>query len=51
MGKLIRKIKGRKTDLYRIRADKYKIFYMIKGTNVVILRGISKIDAGSSSGL
>lgn len=45
-GKVIKKIKGKKTDFYRLRTDKYRIFYMIEGINVVILRVLSKKDAG-----
>ncbi len=45
-GKLIKKIKGTKTDFYRLRADKYRVFYMIEGNSVVILRVLSKKDAG-----
>ncbi len=45
-GKLIKKIKGTKSDFYRLRADKYRVFYMIEGNNVVILGVLSKKDAG-----
>lgn len=44
-GKLIKKIKGTKSDFFRIRADKYRVFYMIDGNKVVILRVLSKKDA------
>ena len=44
-GKLIRKIKGKVLDYYRLRADKYRVFYMIEGNKVVVLRVMSKKDA------
>ncbi len=44
-GKLIKKIKGEKSDFYRLRADKYRVFYMVEGNEVVILRVLSKKDA------
>jgi mRNA interferase RelE/StbE len=44
-GKVIRKIKGTKSDFYRLRADKYRVFYMIDKNKVVILRVLSKKDA------
>jgi len=44
-GKLIKKIKGTKTDYYRLRNDKYRVFYMVEGNEVVILRVLDKKDA------
>ncbi len=44
-GKLIRKIKGTKSDFYRLRVDTYRVFYFIEGNKVVILRVLSKKDA------
>jgi mRNA interferase RelE/StbE len=44
-GKVIRKIKGTKLAFYRLRADKYRVFYMIDGDKVVILRVLSKKEA------
>lgn len=44
-GKLIKKIKGTKSDFYRLKVDKYRVFYMIKGDRVVILHILSKKDA------
>ena len=44
-GKLIKKIKGKKSTFYRLRADKYRVFYSIEGAEVVILKVISKKDA------
>ncbi|MFH1702242.1 MAG: type II toxin-antitoxin system RelE/ParE family toxin [Nitrospirota bacterium] len=44
-GKVIRKMKGTKSDFYRLRADKYRVFYVIDGDKVVILRILSKKEA------
>ncbi|MGH7274352.1 MAG: type II toxin-antitoxin system RelE family toxin [Nitrospiria bacterium] len=44
-GKLIKKIKGKRSTFYRLRVDKYRVFYSIEGPNVVILKVISKKDA------
>ncbi len=44
-GKLIKKIKGKSVDLYRLRADKYRAFYVIESGKVVVLRVLSKKDA------
>ena len=44
-GKLIKKIKGKKSTFYRLRVDKYRVFYTIEGSEVVILKVISKKDA------
>jgi mRNA interferase RelE/StbE len=44
-GKLIRKIKGTRSTFYRLRIDKYRVFYMIEAEKVVILRVLSKKDA------
>ena len=44
-GKRIKKIKGKKSTFYRLRVDKYRVFYSIEDLNVVILRIISKKDA------
>jgi mRNA-degrading endonuclease RelE of RelBE toxin-antitoxin system len=44
-GKLIRKIKGKHSDFYRLRIDKYRVFFMIETDKVVILRIINKKDA------
>lgn len=45
-GKLIKKIKGTSSDYYRLRMDKYRIFYFIEGDKIVVLRVLSKKDAG-----
>ena len=44
-GKLIKKIKGKRTSFYRLRIDKYRVFYEIKHLKIVILRIISKKEA------
>lgn len=44
-GKLIKKIKGKKSDFYRLRIDKYRVFYVIEAGKVVILRILSKKEA------
>jgi mRNA interferase RelE/StbE len=44
-GKLIKKIKGKQSDYYRLRADKHRVFYMIAGNRVVIPRILAKKDA------
>lgn len=44
-GKLIKKIKGKKTTFYRLRADKFRIFFEIQPMKIVILRVISKKEA------
>ncbi len=44
-GKLIKKLKGTKSVFYRLRADKYRTFYMIDADKIVILRILNKKDA------
>jgi len=44
-GKLIRKIKGKHSDFYRLRVNKYRVFFMVETDKVVILRIINKKDA------
>ncbi len=44
-GKLIKKIKGKKTSFYRLRIDKFRIFYEIQHMKIVVLRIISKEEA------
>jgi mRNA interferase RelE/StbE len=44
-GKLIKKIKGKKSDFYRLRVDKYRVFFMIETDKVIILNIINKKDA------
>lgn len=44
-GKLIKKIKDKNADLYRLRADKHRVFYVIEFGKVVVLRILSKKEA------
>ena len=44
-GKLIKKIKGKRTSFYRLRIDRYRVFYEIQQLKSVILRIISKKEA------
>ncbi|MDI6764478.1 MAG: type II toxin-antitoxin system RelE/ParE family toxin [Thermodesulfobacteriota bacterium] len=44
-GKLIKKIKGKKTTFYRLRIDKFRVFFEIQPMKIVILRIISKKEA------
>jgi len=44
-GKLIKKIKGKDADFYKLRVDKHRVFYVIESGKVVLLRGLSKKDA------
>jgi mRNA interferase RelE/StbE len=44
-GKLIKKIKGKKTSFYRLRIDKFRVFYEIQHMKIVILRILSKKEA------
>ncbi len=44
-GKLIKKIKGKKATFYRLRIDKFRVFYEIQPMKIVILRIVSKKEA------
>jgi mRNA-degrading endonuclease RelE of RelBE toxin-antitoxin system len=44
-GKLIKKIKGKKAAFYRLRIDKFRVFYEIQHMKIIILRIISKKEA------
>ncbi len=44
-GKLIKKLKGKKATFYRLRVDKYRLYYTLEGSVVAIMRVISKKDA------
>jgi len=44
-GKLIKKIKGKKRAFYRLRIDKFRVFYEIQHMKIVILRILSKKEA------
>lgn len=41
-GKVIKKIKGKKTAFYRLRIDKFRVFFEIQHARIVILRILSK---------
>jgi len=41
-GKLIKKIKGKKTAFYRLRVDKFRVFFEIQPRKIIILRILSK---------
>lgn len=43
-GKAIKKIKGTNSDYYRLRVDKYRVFYMIEDNRAVVLRILNKKD-------
>ncbi len=44
-GKLIKKIKGKKRVFYRLRIDKFRVFFEIQGMKIIILRILSKKEA------
>jgi mRNA interferase RelE/StbE len=44
-GKLIKKIKGKKTFFYRLRIDKFRVFYEVQHMKIIVLRVISKKEA------
>jgi len=44
-GKRIKKIKGKQSTFYRLRFDKYRIFYSIQEQEVIILKVVLKKDA------
>jgi mRNA interferase RelE/StbE len=44
-GKLIKKIKGRKAEFYRLRIDKFRIFFEIQHMKIAVLRILSKKEA------
>ena len=44
-GKLIKKIKGKKASFYRLRIDKFRVFYEIQHMKIIILRIITKKEA------
>ena len=44
-GKLVKKIRGTEAAYYRLRVDKYRVFYMLDTRTVVVLRILSKKDA------
>ena len=44
-GKLIKKIRSKRTSFCRLRVDKFRIFYEIQHMKIIILRIISKKEA------
>ncbi len=44
-GKLIKKIKGKKTAFYRLRIDKFRVFFEILPMKVVVIRILGKKEA------
>lgn len=44
-GKLIKKIRGKKTAFYRLRVDKFRVFYEIQPGKIAILRILSEKEA------
>ncbi|MCL5022234.1 MAG: type II toxin-antitoxin system RelE/ParE family toxin [Nitrospirae bacterium] len=44
-GNLIKKIKGKNADFFRLRADRYRVFYVIEAGKVVVQRVLGKKDA------
>ncbi len=44
-GKLIKKVKGKKTNFYRLRVGKYRVFFCIEGSVIVVLKVVGKKDA------
>ena len=44
-GKLIKKIKGKKASFYRLKIDKFRVFYEIQRMKIIILRIITKKEA------
>ncbi len=44
-GKLIKKIKGKKTVFYRLRIDKFRVFFEILPMKVVVVRILDKKEA------
>jgi mRNA interferase RelE/StbE len=45
-GKLIKKIKGKMAAFYRLRVDKFRVFFEIQPRKIVTLRILSKKEAG-----
>ncbi len=41
-GKLIKKIKGKKTSFYRLRMDKFRVFFEIQQMKIIVLRILNK---------
>jgi mRNA interferase RelE/StbE len=43
-GKKIKKIKGTRLNYYRLRVDKNRVFYVIEGDRIIVLRILRKKD-------
>jgi mRNA interferase RelE/StbE len=41
-GRLIKKIKGKKASFYRLKIDKFRVFYEIQHMKIIIFKIISK---------
>jgi mRNA interferase RelE/StbE len=44
-GKLVKKIRGKKTAFYRLRVDKFRVFFEIQPGKIAILRILGKKEA------
>jgi len=44
-GKLIRKIKGKSANFYRLRVGSHRVFFSLEGQTVVVLKVIDKKNA------
>jgi mRNA interferase RelE/StbE len=44
-GKLIRKIKGKRAAFYRLRVDRFRVFFEIHPGKIVVLKILSKKEA------
>lgn len=44
-GKLIKKIKGKKTSFCRLRIDKFRVFFEMQQMNIIILRILNRKEA------
>jgi len=44
-GKLVKRIKGKRVSLYRLRVDRFRIFYEIQPGKIVVLRIIGRKEA------
>ena len=42
---MVKKIRGTESAYYRLRLDKYRVFYMLEAHTVVVLRILNKKDA------
>jgi mRNA interferase RelE/StbE len=44
-GKMIKKIKGKKTSFYRLRIDQFRVFFEIQQMSIIVLRILNKKEA------